>query len=693
MEIKIINGYYWLYDCGGPVTDCEFVKIYRLNDNSNFYCLWPNDKCFHLYHEKRGYIGGASKYTFKEIRHYSEITHSFAAYRSDVERAHLIFEDGFMESNAFIEIGEECNDEFQSRPVKYTYEGERWCFYKTKKREYAWPKEKGYIISPDWSLAKRYPHSYYSLYHRNGFYEIAFYDENRNNDNKYFYFDAYKCPHYQFSSISLYQDFLVCQSKNNIFFVFDTKKKERYPLCSSIAEPNIKKGCIIISNGEHWQIQRKGKIVENYDWELGKKLLIRDQYVFSQNGNNNTWRIYSLDTGWEVFTDWNNIHIEMCDNDDIRLFVDTPSILQLERRIEHIAEAHKDWLSKIVISSKISECTQITHKTSSQNIVSYTSTEKTEKNDISNEKYIPVQDAHISSSNIESELPDHINYIIALNNVKVIGQPITNVFSDRKVEYILRGDIIIWYDKSLNVMYITRYKGHKTYMVLYIMKLDYPLNCLHLIPSKFTQMKLNGVTNNNLEQKIELYWKREEIDKQDFRLQKVNAFLLKLGFENMQIAKAIEALSSYEAKMKPLIKEDKYVDFTYNEIDYKLKPNDIWPIEFPFSRQKFLNKSNYIAILIGDNFNDTSYYEGADYEMIGQGKDKNFSQEFEHSPINKAIRDCSKRVLLFKRVDRFLTFYDEVESIGYDFIHEDEEDVLSRQLIKFYLRSLLRNKR
>ena len=698
MEIKIINGYYWLYDGGEPVVDSEFVKVNKLNDNSNYYCLWPNDKCFYLYHINRGYIGGTSKYTFNEIRHYSEITHSFAAYRSDVERAHLLFEDGFMVSDAFLEIGEECDDDYRSRPVKYTYKEERWCFYETTKRDFpkVWPKEKGYKLSSDWSLSKRYPHSYYSLYHQEGFYELAFYDENRNSDNKYCCFDAYKNPNYQFSSISQCGKYLVCKSKKNLYFVFNTKEKERYPLCSSIGEPILENGRIIISNGKNWQIYKKRRIVENYSWEESKKIMIRGQYVFCQNGYNDTWRIYSVDTGLEVFTDWQNIHIDMCDNDDIRLFVDTPSILQLERRIEHIAKASEDWLKKIVEYSQIGECSQITHKTSSQDVV-FTNTKTEEYITTPVEKELSAQENFIPVSNIESEVPDHVDYITAIDNVGVWGNPPSNIINDRKDNILTRGNIIYWYDKSSDVIHITQYKGHKKYKILFTHKLEKPLECLDIIPKKFASMRLDGISISNIEEKIVTYWSKEETDKQDFRLQKVNAFLIKLGFESEQIAKAIEVLAPDSVKAESLIEDEKYVSFTYKdkqqEKDYKLKPNDIWPIDFPFNRQKFLNKSDYIAVLIGDNFNDSSYNEYADYEMIGQGKDKSFSQEFEHTPINKAIRDCSKRVLLFKNVDGFLTFYDEVESIGYDLIPEDENDNQSRLLIKFYLRSLIRNKK
>lgn len=698
MDIKIINGHYWLYDCGEPVVKSEFVKINRLNDNSNYYCLWPNDKCFYLYHINRGYIGGTSKYTFNEIRHYSEITHSFAAYRSDVERAHLLFEDGFMTPDAFLKIGVECDDEYRSRPVKYTYKEERWCFYKTTKRVFAWPKEKGYKLSSDWSLAKRYPHSFYSIYHRDDFYELAFYDENRNGDNKYYYFDAYKNPNYQFSSISLCGKYLVCKSKTNLYFVFEPKEKEkeRYPLCSSISEPHLENGHIIISNGKNWQICKNRRIVENYLWGVDKKIMIRGQYVFCQNGYNDTWRIYSVDTGWEVFTGWNNIHIDICDNDDIRLFVDTTSVLQLERRIEHIAKASEDWIKKIVGCSQTGERLHIIHKTSSQDVVS-TNTKKEECISIPIEKKLSVQGNVIPVSNIESGLPDHVDYITALDNVGVFGDPPSNINNDRKDYLLTKGDIIYWYDKSTDVIHITKYKGHKNYKILFTHKLEEPLECLDFIPKKFTSMRLDGISISNIEEKIVSYWSKEETKKQDFRLQKVNAFLKKLGFESEQIAKAIEVLAPDSIKTESLIENEKYVSFTYKdkqqEKDYKLKPNDIWPIDFPFSRQKFLNKSDYIAVLIGDNFKDCSHNEYADYEMIGQGKDKSFSQEFEHTPINKAIRDCSKRVLLFKNVDGFLTFYDEVESIGYDLIHEDENDNQSRLLIKFYLRSLIRNKK
>ena len=146
--IKNEKGKYELRDesgksVGNSYTGTVFYKIDKVREESTCYCLWPNDSCFYLYNSSRGSFigrGNVDYWSYSKIQHYSEKTGTFAAYRNDSDYVHLIYGNGTLARDTFLEIGPEIEDEYRSRPVKYTLNGTRWCFYETKRNKFAWNK-------------------------------------------------------------------------------------------------------------------------------------------------------------------------------------------------------------------------------------------------------------------------------------------------------------------------------------------------------------------------------------------------------------------------------------------------------------------------------------------------------------------------------------------------------------------------
>ena len=140
-------------------------------------------------------------------------------------------------------------------------------------------------------------------------------------------------------------------------------------------------------------------------------------------------------------------------------------------------------------------------------------------------------------------------------------------------------------------------------------------------------------------------------------------------------------------KPEPPVNKEKVV-FTFNDESFTIAPDETWIIKDPFYRQAFLKKSNLVAILLDKRFNEYSDIEGVDYEMVGQGQEKKFDQDFTSDNANKPIKDNDRRILLFKRINNAIVFFDEVECVGFHTVLEN--GIGSRKLIIFHLKSKCR---
>ena len=203
---------YALFNNGESLTG--FHKIERVADNSNYYCLWPTSEYFYLYHIiKRKFALNCNAITdantFVKIEHYSEITGSFIVYRKDEVYAHIIFEDGYVESTTFSFIGEETDG---ARPVK-TCSG-RWFFYDTRKRKCLHlTGSKGYQI--DGCLEKILTREIFIINKNNRGKQLALYVQGKAPIFSRDYFELIELTSHSTLIGKLYNKNIYCIIKNN----------------------------------------------------------------------------------------------------------------------------------------------------------------------------------------------------------------------------------------------------------------------------------------------------------------------------------------------------------------------------------------------------------------------------------------------------------------------------------------------
>lgn len=727
--IKKEKGRYELRDesgksVGNSYTGTDFYKIDKVREESSCYCLWPNDLCFYLYNSSCGSFigrGNVDYWSYSKIQHYSEKTRTFAAYRNDSDYVHLIYEDGKLARDTFLAIGPEIEDEYRSRPVKYTLNGTRWCFYETKRNKLAWNKASGLKVGEEWALAQRYNNMYYSCVHENGLYELLFYNRNRHETH---FFDPYENERYWFKSIKQEGSFLVAESKYGFYYIFDTNSYKKLPLCSSVDKPYWSNGRIIISNGENWQLVVRANpekygtvVVENYKWEVDKRLLVKGDYVFCQNGENGSWRIYDRENGCEIYTDWKNIKVkENPETKEIKLLVDTASLLQWERTIDDIKAERERWLSSLGININNTLQESPTHLNQQEEdskpkemVWEEAEPERLDKQEVEvQEKQEEVQEKHENdkdetlANRIEKieistkryverpqSLPDHIEYITSVRKVKFIDQSKNFINCDRACHKLQMKSNILWYSRDDKKLYVTIFKRKKTYQVLYETQLEHSLSCENRIPKSFTEIGLSGVTEGNLIAKLNEYYTKGNGETAEPKIEKVRELLHSLNITDECITKVVGLLKEELNEKEKVKLVSSHCDFTFRKEKYSLQVDDVWNLDNPFYRKRFL-ESEIIAILIDDTFVKSSQLSDVDYEMIGQGKDKKYDQCFDSS-VNLHIRDKSKRVLLFEQQGEHISFFDEVEAAGYHMIAESSLPD-SRKVIKFFLKSLMRKR-
>jgi hypothetical protein len=152
-----------------------------------------------------------------------------------------------------------------------------------------------------------------------------------------------------------------------------------------------------------------------------------------------------------------------------------------------------------------------------------------------------------------------------------------------------------------------------------------------------------------------------------------------------KIDKAVKVLLP-DWKQPELVKEK--LDFSFNNEQFSLAPDEVWMIANPFTQHRFLKKSDAVAVLLDNNFVEYSDKDGVDYEMIGQGNNKREDQSYRAENANKAIKNKDRRVFLFKKINNGNVFFDEVEYVGHEFVKENGVD--SRNIIIFHLKSKFR---
>ena len=699
---QIADHQYQLVEDGKILFDDVFFKIERLNQNSNYYLLFPNESCFLLYNILRHRFAFNTKsvssaYSFARIEAYSFETGSFAAYRSDVSYVHLIYEDGSYETDIYKYIGPESNDLHRSRPIQLTGFAKnenmfRWIYFNTKERKYGWNKKDAKEYNNGVLLANRFNGGYYSTY-KDNLYQLHFFKKGNsigsNNPKILDYFDF----------IQEDERYLICKLHNKNIYRIYKKDYSTKPLVSFSSKPVRLKGkhmfvCKELDGYLSFFNLTNNKILENDNWLVESEYEIVDNYLFVKTPGDKSWKIFSCKNGKEVYTGWNTITLKR-EGEELRLFVDANDHLE-SIPISRIEEFHLQYMAKL--------------SGLSQRIVSKQTGYKDEKS-VSDTKVIEpeaVLQSNLSASEksiqtvLESSnrLPGKIDFITSLSQIKCSSN--NTIYCERKTDILHKDAVVFWIDKSNHIAYATRFTFSKAHLILWHKQLDnHEADLIIDIPNKFFKVNLSDVTEQNVIEKVGASChqsetiqkiindisKKKKLRELDIRYSKLVTFMMQEDYPKEKIEEVVKILLPDWKKTKEPINKEKVV-FTFNDESFSIAPDETWIIKDPFTRQTFLRKSDLISILLDNTFSEYSEIEGVDYEMVGQGQDRKFDQDFTSDNVNKLIRDNDRRIMLFKRGHNTIVFFDEVECIGYH--SKLENGVGSRKLIIFHLKSKCR---
>lgn len=703
---KIAENQYQLRKGGEALIKDVFFKIERLNENSNYYKLFPNDSCFLLYNAQTEVFSLNQKsakeaHTFKSTDAYSFETNSFAAYRSDAPYVHLIYEDGSFERDTYIFIGPESKDIHRSRPIQLTGFAKenmsKWIYFHTKERKYAWNKTAAYEYYEGTILADRFNNGYYSTC-KNGLYTLHFYkpaDIIGGRRQKTVHFSE------RFDSITESFGYLICKPHDKSIYRIYKEDYNVKPLASFSSVPIRIDGkrmfvCKELEGNLSFLNLVNDKILENYSWLVGSEYEIEDNYLFIKKPDSETWRIYSRENGKEIFTGWKKITLKREDT-KLRIFVDTDNILGLEIPISKIEEYHLQYLSKLSVLSQEIFSKQTGNIEASQPSVSVSIASDPDQQSISQTGVKPVT---LVLPNVVG-LPDKIDFITSISQISCSSN--NTLLCSRKTNTLHKDDIIFWYDITKQIAYVTIFLINKAHRILWSKQLDKnEAELVNGIPGKkFIEAKLLNVTEHNIFEKVASLCRQSvtvqkvisDINEQkrqkelDIRYKKLVNFMMQEEYPKEKMEEVVKILLPDWKKPEPPVNSEKVV-FTFNDESFSIAPDETWIIKDPFYRQAFLRKTNLVAVLLDKRFNEYSDIEGVDYEMIGQGQEKKFDQHFSPENANTAIIDKNRRILLFKRINNANVFFDEVECVGYHTVLEN--GVGSRQLIIFHLKSKCR---
>ena len=643
--IAVGNGRYTL-SLGTYSLDADFFKVERLAEGSNYYLLWPDAQRddFYLYNAKKQ-IYAFHRKLFKKTEYYSEDSLSFVAYRSDNGYAYMFYENRDIdEHDAYLFIGEEYNG---MRPVKSTYKG-KWLYYDVNKQNLAWKKGNGYDLPEGWFLGKKLDYNCFIVNHADGGMEIRGYNIKKHKPeyNHSIYDSIKKCAD---------SPYLVCKKRReNLFDLF---------LC------------------------RKFRCLSNPQWRT-PNFLFKENYIFYNSSpdvpaNGSTgWQIFNTKDGKPALClDWENIRLYDLDG-DFYMLVDTDTEKGKKVFLSDIEKSANDLkaLSQSLYAQSKQEKTTDVHNEEGTNQTDIDESNEIEKKDEKrNAQPIRKEKQPFQCKN---QLPSTIKYCTSIDML----EKITNdgyLQCNRKCTDVLHKEYICWIVPQNNRLIITQYIRRNTYKIVYYKTYDQT----HFIdkgielPTRIIPITLENAQEDTLIEQLE---KALDIAAETKNNKVCTESVLQ---ENHCVTESPKIAD----KQMQLSSQDK-VCFTFSDKCYALNVDDVWEIENVFDKQKYLLKEEVLAILLTpENLVSIEYKQNVSphYKIIGVGKDVRFDQDF--GPINKAIRDNARKILLFKRDDDKIYLVDEVRCCGYTmetqtFHRKDKE----RKVILFDLVSLKR---
>ena len=680
-------------------SDLAISKVEKVSDRGNYYCIWIAESFFYLFQNinkqfalKSNSIEKAHK--FVKTENYSEISHSFIAYRYTKSYVHIIYDDGYIEEKTFKFVGEEHNG---IRAVKTT--NDRWFFYDTiKRRIITLTGKNGYKLSKDYYLSEIIADNVFTVKNSLGRLSLVFKIPNQEPIFFKEFFSMF-CEAPKGTIIGkLYgkEIYTIIKFRNLPEVVGYYNKSPKY-----IPEHNL----FVAQKGNNWCVVKGKREIQNCQWKEPHFFFI-DGYILNRKDEYSSWNLYSSETGQLIPNNWKNIRVDVTGNQGTGIIVDTENSVDIKIKSSDISKESSNIIQSIIkdIKNVANKDIQNIHEKNNQNqqrpnvqndiVPSPIGDNLDAKSTVCTTSNVK-DDNH--SSNVQ-EVPKSIDYFVFVKRVVIHDDFITNRINCTE---ITDNSCIAWIVLEAQQFILTEYhclgihrvicKTNKEVDKLCKYGTKYRVNQPNRTNVHISKPRNNIIDPNNciigLYQKIKL-------------LNEVKTTEISIQEEKVPIA--------IQTKLEESSQINENILTTKNEI-LSVK-TDVPKSELPvrneggtlgfgevfkdghalFTRRRYIKSGNNIYILFHPEEDKIcSSEDDCDYHIKGEGKDPRFDQNFgqnSNGMLRDSIGDSNIRCFIFKRdKDNSIVLLDRVKCV--DCTYETEKDT-NRLIIIFKMQSL-----
>ena len=692
--------------CDESIYRTSFARIEQMHSCSNYYMLWRelDSTGFYLYNSLKGRYALTGynidslteSREFLKIVEYSDVSKSFVAYRKDNGLAYLFFEDG--NKGEIGERGESyIGKEHHGKRAVQNPRGE-WVFFDCLKR----------CIVPHFHF-KNHKNPLGRWLCGNHF-TTRF--ENHLSITQYREDDSFRNVPGYFNEIEEFpNDYIVASEQSNDRLIY-VLIRDAEIIGKFINKPIYdEEHCWFKGKKENqWYLVKKGYELTHYNWE-------NDDFKFIGNfilnkSSDKGWLIYDPKTGDNVCQDWHNIRIDETATTPF-LLVDTDTLLDYHVGIAEV-EAHMNELRQVCSDQFDNTCdTDDIFNVHAIEIEDYIQIPNSEDDEVDGRRSETFQDENTQNIQLKKEyvpyydfecnniMPQHIHHI-AFPQSFIKGR--RSFKSELTVKNVSLEDYVCWVFVDDNAIVITqRDPSFKKWHNCIFRKVFDSSNFLKkrdTYPLGIKRIDFQNVSENNIINEIEKWL----VDFYGKKKEKVQAF----GDEkDVATTEESEASVANNTANKPSVIEKSDIDgsgitatIKNNQIvgSVSLKGNTFSlgtksPIHHIFGNKHYRILDCAMIVMIDDSNLVKIDYNGhltRHYNIIGEGQDFRFSQEFNKNNI--AIRDNEYPIFIFKQIDNeCCELIDQVICCDYTIANQSrkaDKFCNSRKVINFELESL-----
>lgn len=428
--------------CDGYILPCNLLKVEKVADNSNYYCLWINEKEFYLFNvQNKKHALKINTYTtakkFCKIEFYSNDSKTFVAYRSDKDYAYILFENGDYENIVFKYVGNEYNG---IRPVKV--HNDRWGYYNVFKRGFLYDISKGMFLEENEELVQCYNTNCYSIYKKGLYYRFVLFDT---NTHKTYYSDKIEYLEETYDNNKIIGKIY----GKNIYTLLN-KKNPTLPIGYYTSKPRYiaEKNCFTAKRINSFVVISNNKEISNCQW-IEDTFVFNNSYILNRT-TTGIWKLYRFSDGSEICTDWTNIRF---DSDLECIVADTD-----KGKNQIVGNSDIEKFSKILLEKSKSCFEYITPKVIQQK-------ENEIIVEVTNTKPQSVNKSDIPNVNRYNELPSNIDFIAFIEHIKISQDGY--VLSSRAHKMLSVNNHICWIIQDKHIVIISRFLNTKSHKIIY----------------------------------------------------------------------------------------------------------------------------------------------------------------------------------------------------------------------------------